>query len=227
MPQNNKKNILRDTVENSFISLISSKIKLLIIGGGNAALIKTENFVKRGCFLTIVSKEFIKGFEKFHDFPQVKLIKSEYTKEYIYHSHLVIIATNNMKLNKNIRRDCDEINKLYMDCGSPEEGLYIVPYQRDSAAFSVSLKFKGKSPKTSKYIGDKTCDFLGNYDEFANYTINIRSKIKSSLRKEVMNFICSDDFYFFYNKGKENLVLQLFYKGCDIYNETYNSDKKE
>ncbi|PJI08288.1 precorrin-2 dehydrogenase [Clostridium sp. CT7] len=227
MSQDNKKDILGDTIENSFICLTSSKIKLLIIGGGNAAFIKAKNFAKRGCLVTVVSKEFIKDFEKFYDHPCIKFIKGEYIREYIDKNHLVIIATDDEKLNENIRRDCDRINKLYVDCGNPEEGLYIVPYQKDSDYFSFSLKFKGKSPKTSKYIGSKAFDFLSDYEKFANYTIDMRNKLKRSMRKEVMNFICSDDFYFFYNKKKEKLVLQLFYKGCDIYNETCNSNKEK
>ncbi|MCR3758947.1 NAD(P)-dependent oxidoreductase [Clostridium felsineum] len=212
MLKDNKKDISERELENSFISLISHKIKLLVVGGGNAAYIKVKNFIKRGCSITVVSKAFIKELKNLEDLSNIKLIQGEYKKEYIKEHHLVVIATNDLKLNEIIRQDCDDINKLYMDCSEPEQGLYIVPYQKASRVFSLSIKTNEKSPKTSKYILDKAMMYLKKYEDFSEYTAKIRNKIKVSSKREVMSFICSDDFYFFYNKGKADIVLQIFYR---------------
>ncbi|AAK78081.1 precorrin-2 dehydrogenase/sirohydrochlorin ferrochelatase [Clostridium acetobutylicum] len=210
MPKDIKKDI--SEVENLFIALVSPKLKILVIGGGNAALIKVRNFIKMGCLITIVSKEFKEEFNMLSGFPNIKLIKGEYLRDYLKHYHIIIIATNNFKLNDKIRQDCDYINKMYMDCGEPEKGLYIVPYQNDSKMFSLSIKSRYKSPKTSKYVLDKAMTFIKRYEDFSEYTANIRNKIKGSRKKEIMNFVCSDDFYFFYKKRKADIVLQMFYR---------------
>ena len=68
MPKNNKENILLD---HAFISLISSKIKVLIVGGGKGGYIKAKSFLQRGCKVYVISKEFDERFEE---------IKSEYKK---------------------------------------------------------------------------------------------------------------------------------------------------
>ena len=53
-------------------------------------------------------------------------------------------------------------------------------------------------------------------DEFIEYTCSIRTMIKKVERKkEIMSFICSEDFYFFYNKGVQNIILEMFY-GIEI-----------
>jgi len=226
MPENNKKDILRDSVENSYIALISSKVKVLIVGGGRAAFIKTKNFAIRGCGVVVISKDFDETFKIFDKYSKVKLVNNEYITDYIYDAHIVVIATNDDKINDKIRKDCDKINKLYMDCSKPEKGKFIVPCQRASKNFSVAVNVKGKSPKTSVYIADKAKKYLERYEAFIEFTVKIRNKVKGAHKKEIMKFICSDDFYFFYRRNKAELVLKMFY-GEDNKIETYNSNEEK
>lgn len=223
MSENNKKDILRDSIENSYIALISSKVKVLIVGGGRAAFIKTKSFSIKGCNVVVLSKDFDETFEIFDGYSKVKLVDNEYIIDYIYDAHIVVIATNDDEINDKIRKDCDKINKLYMDCSKPEKGKFIVPCQRTSKNFSVAVNVKGKSPKTSVYIADKAKKYLENYEAFIEFTVKVRNKVKSADKKEIMKFICSDDFYFFYRRSKAELVLKMFYEEDDKI-EAYNSN---
>ena len=45
----------------TMISLLSNKVNILIVGGGEAAFIKCRTFSKEGCNITVVSKEFCTG----------------------------------------------------------------------------------------------------------------------------------------------------------------------
>ena len=49
----------------TMISLLSNKVNILIVGGGEAAFIKCRTFSKEGCNITVVSKEFCSDFEAF------------------------------------------------------------------------------------------------------------------------------------------------------------------
>ncbi|MFL0252409.1 NAD(P)-dependent oxidoreductase [Clostridium neuense] len=211
MPEDNKKDILRGSIGNSFIALIPSKVKVFIVGGGRAAFIKTKSFASRGCKVVVISKKFNDKFEIFRGFSNVKFIEHEYVRDYIYEAHMVVIATNDKKLNGEIRRDCDRVNKLYMDCSEPEKGMYVMPCERDLKNFSIAVKVKGKSPKTSIYLAEKAKAYLEDYEEFADFTVKLRNKLKSDKKKKIMEFVCSDDFYFFYRMGKAELILKLFY----------------
>ncbi|MBU3161099.1 NAD(P)-dependent oxidoreductase [Clostridium frigoris] len=200
----------------TMISLLSSKINILIVGGGEAAFIKCRTFSKEGCNITVVSKEFSKKFYELQDVYNVKLIKDEYKKEYIKAyvdiNHIVIIATNNNIVNESIKNYCDEKCKLYLNCEDFTQGLVVKPVQRDTSNIKFALHTKGGSPKTSLFMSKIIEDKIYEYSNFIDYTCSIRNIVKSRPeKKEIMNFVCSEDFYFFYTKDVHNIILEMFY----------------
>jgi precorrin-2 dehydrogenase/sirohydrochlorin ferrochelatase len=195
----------------TMISLISNKINVLIVGGGEAAFIKCRTFYKNGCNITVVSKEFSHLFDSIKA-SNIKLIESEYDKSYIEHNHIVIIATDNEETNNAIKADCDKKNKLYIHCADFKEGLIVTPVQNNTPRMKFALHTKNGSPKTALFMATVIEDKLIEYNDFIDYTSSIRNIIKKMERKkEIMNFICSRDFYFFYTKGAQNNILEMFY----------------
>lgn len=212
MYEDNSKDILRSGIEYTMLSLISEKINVLIVGGGKAALTKAHTFADRGCRVTVVSKEFLEGFKELKSYKNIELIYDEYNKKYIYDKHVVIIATNSEEVNRVIREDCKEAYKLFIDCSSPKEGTCITPCQRNTKNTFFGLHTNSVSPKTSVYLANKVKNELEKYDEFVSFSSSIRNQIKDWDRKQqIMNFICSDDFYFFCEKGKHKEIFSMFY----------------
>ena len=196
----------------TMISLLSSKINILIVGGGEAAFIKCRTFSKEGCNITVVSKEFCKELCVLDELYNVKLIKEEYNKSYVDQNHIIIIATNNKEVNESIKNYCDIKYKLYVYCEDYKQGLFITPVQRDTTNMKVALHTKGGSPKTAVFMSNVIEDKIYEYSNFIDYTCSIRNLVKKSEeKKEIMNFVCSEDFYFFYTKGEENSILEMFY----------------
>ena len=199
----------------TMISLMSNKINILIVGGGEAAFIKCRTFSREGCNITVVSKAFSHLFESLKA-SNIKLIKSKYDKSFIEHNHIVIIATDNEETNNAIKEDCDKISKLYIHCADFKEGLVVTPVQKDTPNMKFALHTKNSSPKTALFMSTVIEDKLLEYNEFIDYTSSIRNMLKKVERKkEIMSFICSEDFYFFYNKGVQNIILEMFY-GIEI-----------
>ncbi|MCT8976636.1 NAD(P)-dependent oxidoreductase [Clostridium sp. CX1] len=212
MYENNTEDILCSGIEYTFLSLISDKVKVLIVGGGRAALIKAKTFLKKGCNVSVVAKDFIEEFIELKNKENITLIEGEYNSNHIDKNHLIIIATNCASLNDEIRKDCDKVYKLYIDCSSPKDGLCITPCQRSSKNISFGIHTKAGSPKTSVYVANKVEKYLEDFDNFIEFTACIRNRMKnSSNKKEIMNFICSDDFYFFCERGKEREIFSMFY----------------
>lgn len=212
MYEDNTKDILCSGIEHTMISLISEKINVLIIGGGKAALTKMRTFAGRGCRVSLISKEFLKEFKALEECNNIKLIYDQYNKRYIYDKHLVIIATNSKEVNKVIREDCQELYKLFIDCSDPKEGTCITPCQRNTKNTFFGLHTKSVSPKTSIYLANKVKGELEKYDEFISFSSLIRNKIKDwDKKQQIMNYVCSDDFYFFYEKKEAETVLKMFY----------------
>lgn len=201
----------------TMISLISNKVNILIIGGGEAAFIKCRSFSNEGCNVTVVSKEFCPEFLEVEDLCNVKLIKDEYNEGYVDHNHIVIIATNSKDTNEIIKKYCDSICKLYVHCGDYKQGLFVTPVQKDTYNMKFALHTKYSSPKTALFMAKIIEDKLCQYTEFIDYTVSIRNKlikleINKQNKKEIMNFVCSEDFYFFHTKGLHGDILKMFYE---------------
>ncbi len=145
----------------TMISLISNKINILIVGGGEAAFIKCRSFSKEGCNVTVVSKEFCPEFLEVKDLYNVKLIKDDYNEAYVDNNHIVIIATNSKETNEIIKKYCDSICKLYVHCEDYKRGLFVTPVQKDTNNMKFALHTKNSSPKTAlfmaKIMEDKLC----------------------------------------------------------------------
>ena len=78
MYKDSRENIHREEqLEYIMLSLLSNKINVLIIGGGEASLIKTKTFLNGGCNVTIVAKELLEDFNTLKS-PKLHIIKGEY-----------------------------------------------------------------------------------------------------------------------------------------------------
>ncbi|MGH4120249.1 NAD(P)-dependent oxidoreductase [Clostridium sp.] len=226
MSKNSRKDILSEELDYTFISLLSNKISVVIIGGGRAGFIKCKSFAEKGCNVTVVSKEFNPNFNDLRNFYNVELIKAVYKKSYIDHMHLVVIAVDDKAYNANIKGDCEKNYKLYLDCSNFKDGLFINPIQRQMKNLSFSIHTKAGNPKASILIANSIEDKLNDYDDFTEYVSDLREKVKKLEHKnEFMDFVCSEDFMFFYSKGVHESVLNMFYGGEDF--EFKNCYKKE
>ncbi|EYE89233.1 precorrin-2 dehydrogenase [Fervidicella metallireducens AeB] len=216
MPKNIKQDIYDGTIDYMFISLISSKTKILIVGGGRAGYIKAQSFLRKGCSITVISREFIEDFKELESI-NLKLIKREYSNSYIKNHHLIVIATDDDKLNDAIKRDCDENFKLYLTCNDYRKGMFVVPTMGETKTTQIALHTKKGSPKTSIYLCNKINSSLKENDDFIDYVSSFRNKIKKfDNRLELLDFINTDDFLYFFKKGKHEVVLKMFYGGFII-----------
>jgi precorrin-2 dehydrogenase/sirohydrochlorin ferrochelatase len=226
MHENNGENILPAGLEYMMISLISSKTEVLVIGGGKAGFLKCSSFCKRGCRVTVVSPDFIEDFNELSVKDNVKLICNRYSSNYIMNKHLIIIAVSDSKLIEEIEKDCRESYKLYLNCCDFREGMFTLPYQRETAEMLFSVQAIRGNPKLSKFLGNKIKDLLSEYDDFSKYVCSLREKLKKHAKKnEILEFVCSDDFYSFYKNGVHEIVLEMFYGGSN--NEFENCHKEK
>lgn len=209
-----------------FISLLGQKLDILVVGGGKAGYIKAKAFCANGCNVKVISMDFIQEFKSLSDNENVKLIKRSYHLNYLDENHIIVIAVNNNDLIKTIIKDCDKKKKLYLNCSNYQEGLIGVPYQKETEEFLFGIQSKQVNPKLSVYIGKKIKNKLLDYDDFAKFSSSIRESFSDiNYKREVMDFICSDSFKYFFDKEKHQLVLELFYGGKNFENKNSNEKK--
>lgn len=215
MFENNREDIYDGKVNYSFISLLSSKIRIGVIGAGRAGLIKTRHFINAGCYVEVISKEFneeIINLTK-DSKSKLKLIKEEFNCKFIKDKHIILIAIDDINTIQEIINYCEENSKIYINSSNFKDGMGVVPIQKNLKNISFGLNTIGGNPKGAVLLSNKVNDVLKEYDEFIGLTSEIRNKAKflKNYKKEIINFIGTEDFKYFYDKGKDNLILKMYF----------------
>lgn len=221
MYKDTRKDIPKECLDYTYLSIMSEKLRVGIVGGGKVGYIKGKNFLHKGCNVDVLSLNFIDEFANLKD---INLIKGEYTKDFIKDKHLIIIATDDYNKNLEIKKDCDDEYKIYIFASEYSKGMAVAPVQRELKNISFSVNTKNGNPKGSLMIADKIFNLLKNYDDFIGYSSIIREKAKSikENKDDIIKFVCSEDFKYIYEKGKDKLVINMFF-GEEVLNKIYKN----
>ena len=158
------------------INLEIKDMKITIIGGGDVAYRKCKNFLEFGKSIRVVSPEFIDNFELIKN--DVELVYDVYKEEYIKDSFIVVAATNNKEINKNIGIYCRSFGKLVNVVDDIELSNYTVPSYVKRGDLLISISTGGKSPSLSSKIKKELEEkYDDSYEEYINILGEIRQKV--------------------------------------------------
>lgn len=212
MFEGNRENIPVNDFQYTLISLLSHKVNVLVVGGGRAGYIKAKTFAIRGCNVSVVSKEFVDDFKSVEYMKNINLIKDLYKTDFLADRHIIVIATDDEDLNYRIKQECEKQFKIYLFANDFKQGLFITPVQNSTDNIEFAVNTRSGNPKASVFLSKVLGNELAKYDDFVAYTSYVRKNIKDSrLKYEVIDFINTNDFYYFFELGKEKLVLKMFY----------------
>ncbi|MBB6630276.1 NAD(P)-dependent oxidoreductase [Clostridium algidicarnis] len=200
-----------ETLDFSFISLISNKIRVLIVGGGEAGYIKTKSFIAKGCNVWVLATRFDERFDEFHG-NGINIIKDTYKESYILDKHLIVIAIEECDITKIIQKQCENLSKLYVTCHNFRDGNFVVPMQLSSKEVAFALNVKKGNPSISRYMAGSIVKSLNELDGFVDFANYIRKIVKEeTFKKEILKFISNEDFEFYFDKGYSRQILVMFY----------------
>ncbi len=173
--------------------------KVLIIGGGKVALRKMNFFLEYCCNVEVVAKDIAQEiFEVTENSnSRVKLVHREFEINDLNGKYIVIISTDNSKLNEEISNKCEERGILYTNCSNGEESAFSLPAMVKRGDLSIAISTNGKSPTLSKKIKKEISDIYNNeYEEFLQLLGELRcvvlqcesgERVKSKLLNEAVN----------------------------------------
>ena len=75
-----RKDIFKENIDYTYLSLVSKKTNVGVIGGGKVGYIKAKNFLAKNCNVEVLSLDFIKEFKELEN---IKLIKNSYYNDFI------------------------------------------------------------------------------------------------------------------------------------------------
>ena len=156
-----------------------SKHKCLLIGGGKVALRKLKQILACGGRVTVISPEFVSGFEKYSGNPDIKLIKREYIEGDLDGFSIAIASTDREEVNNLIRSDANKSNTLVNVVDKPELCDFIVPSLVERGSLKIAVSTEGKSPALAGKIREKLeSDFPEEYETYVEILGKGRERIK-------------------------------------------------
>jgi precorrin-2 dehydrogenase/sirohydrochlorin ferrochelatase len=181
--------------------------RVVIIGGGSVATRKAETILGTGVRLVVVAPRLDETLRKVCAGTKAELIESKYSKDYIVGgATLVIAATNDEALNKQIYRDCQQLEILCNVVDSP--GLCDFYVQRGD--LQIAIGTDGKSPAYAGHLRKKLENiFTEKHGEFLDSLVAIRGFAIEKLadateRKAILGQLAGDEsFEYFLHNGPQ------------------------
>lgn len=218
MPRDIKEDIY--TIDNSYayLSLFTKNLKVGIVGGGRAAYIKAKTFVERGALIEVLAMEISQDILTLtNTYRNINIIEGKYKEDFINDKHLIIIAIDDFDAIKKIIDDCEKNYKIYINSANYTNGMGMVPYQRETKSTMFAVNSKIGNPKGTIFIGEKIKETINEYDGFLDFLSQNRKWLKNNKNKvsekqysELLTFINSDEFYYFYSNGYGKQVIEMF-----------------
>ena len=150
-------------MENKFfpVSIDLNNKNILVIGAGKIALRKVETLMSYNCNILIITKEILE--EKFLELEKnnkVKVFKNqEFEEKFLENIFLVITATDNEILNKEISQLCMSKNILVNNVTSKDDMnvRFMSIYEKDDIQIAISAN---GNPKKAVEIKNKIKDIF-------------------------------------------------------------------
>ena len=138
------------------VSIDLNNKNVLVIGAGKIALRKIETLLNYNCNITVITKEILE--EKFLELEKnnkIKIFKNqEFEEKFLENIFLVVVATDNEVLNKNISQLCMSKNILVNNVTSKDDMnvRFMSIYEKDDIQIAISAN---GNPKKAVEIKNK------------------------------------------------------------------------
>ena len=182
--------------------------RVVVIGAGAVAVRKTQSLLAAGARVVVVA-------ESVDDMPTIQyqgtgaeLIKSKYSKNYLAGAVLVIAATNKTELNRQIYKDCQQLEILCNVVDQPRLCDFFVPAVVKRGDLQIAVGTEGNCPAYAGHIRKKLEQtFTDKHGRFLDELKTLRERIIKDMpdtdrRKALLGQLVDDkSFEYFIRNG--------------------------
>ncbi len=183
---------------------------VVIIGGGLVGLRKVQQLLSTGANLTIVSERIDDELATLCHETDTKLVKCRYSKDYLSGATLVIAATNDHELNRQIYKDCQELSLFCNVVDVPQLCNFFIPAVVKRGNLQIAVSTEGDCPAYAKHLRKKLERmFTDRHGEFLTELKTVRELIIKTVpdisdRKVLLQQLVDDkSFECFIDKGSQ------------------------
>ena len=150
----------------------------LVVGGGAVAARKVMTLLKCGARVTVVSPDICRDLDKLARDGAIILKTRGYRRSDMDHMFLVIGATDDKDLNRQIFKDAEALGTLCNIADQPEACSFILPSVVHQGDLLIAISTSGKSPAFAKQLRkDLEKTFGKEYAEFLQLMGAVREKL--------------------------------------------------
>ena len=181
--------------------------RTVVIGAGPVAARKVQNLADAGARVIVIAEHTDTTFQETCSAKNIELIISTYSKNYLSKALLAIAATNDTKLNRQIYKDCQELEVLCNVVDNPELCDFFVPAIVQKGPLHIAIGTDGSCPAYAGHIRKKLDTlFTDNQGRFCAELEKIRPVLKeqiknSSMRKAIIGKLAGDESFDFFTKN--------------------------
>jgi uroporphyrin-III C-methyltransferase/precorrin-2 dehydrogenase/sirohydrochlorin ferrochelatase len=132
-----------------------NKKPCLLVGGGQVALRKARMLDKAGATIHVVAHEIIPQLQTLVESNKGSCLQGDYHSEQLVDKFLVIAATDNNELNKQVSRDANKKHIPVNVVDSPELCSFILPAIIDRSPLMIAVSSGGQSPVLARLLRTK------------------------------------------------------------------------
>jgi precorrin-2 dehydrogenase/sirohydrochlorin ferrochelatase len=168
--------------------------KFLVVGGGNIAFEKINRLTKFTHNITIVSPNIKNELYDLIQKYNLEYIKSEYVYGMLDNFDIVIVAADNLKLQKSIYHEAKSKGKLCNSVDMAEYSDFIFPSIVKKGNFLLSFSTSGTSPALAKYLRKFFEEIIPDeIEKFLEEMETLRNQLpKGKERQELMDKLAKE-----------------------------------
>lgn len=161
-----------------------NKSKFLIIGSGQIAIAKLETVLEFSGNVKVISKEISQENADFIKANNVEFSLEAYDKKHLENADIVIIATNDKALNKQIAQDANALEKLVNAVDDPQNSNFIFGANIKRDKIILSAATSGVSPVLARLLKQKLQNFLPeNFSLLSEFLEKNKEEVKEKLKE--------------------------------------------
>jgi len=192
--------------------------KCLIVGGGAVGTRKVNTLLECGAHVTVVSPDPTSQLTRLASAESITLKRRAYQSDDLTGMFLVIGATDDESLNRQISNDAERVHILCNIADRPEVCNFILPSIVRRGDLVITISTSGKSPALAKHLRQKMeTQFGREYADFLLLMGAIRQKLLSQAHepeahKALFNQLIDSDLIQLMQAGKTEEINSLLYK---------------
>lgn len=165
------------------IFLDGSKIKAMVIGGGDVAARKIELLLKTTNQITVMSEVTAPSVERLIKVNNLNWLAHNYQVGFLKDCNLVIAATDDNEINEVVAHEANKLNILTNVVDQPELCTYITPAIIDRDPILIALSSSGSAPILIRMLREQIEKMLpSNYGKLADFSFKFRDHVKARVK---------------------------------------------